>query len=215
MPSVSPSRAHAWTVFFPATHDNDDDKNQIPHLSLLYLQHRKSWGFVSAFILSGGLHALCSLFTHDHPVVRLKAITTFVSITAHEDFDWFRPVIRRRRGPAGGAGGGAGGDNTTEAKLHRALLSLRLDPSFISGLIANSWGRGSIAAGAEDEGRGQTFPGGCLMCLEVRYPSFMFPEPRNSKNLVKRIKRSGSAGKQNQSIVNVRFGCSWSNTCTP
>ncbi len=159
-------------------------QNQIPHLSLLYLQHRKSWGFVSTFILSGGLHALCSLFTHDHPVVRLKAITTLVSITAHEGFDWFRPVLRRRRNPGGGGGGGAGEDNTTEARLHRALLGLRLDPSFISGLIANSWGGGSITSGAEDEGRGQTFPGGCLMCLEVGFFSFQFREPRNPDNII-------------------------------
>eukprot|EP00903_Cladosiphon_okamuranus_P015379 g14205.t1 len=147
---------------------------QIPHLSLLYLQHWKRWDFVSAFVLSGGLHALCSLLAHDNPVVRLKAISTLVSITAHRDFDWFHPPPRSR---AASPGGVVEANNTTEARLHRALLSLRLDPAFIPGLIANSWGGSlggdrkcaSTATGGEEEEKdgGRSFPGACLMCLEL------------------------------------------------
>ena len=165
-------------------HDVNNDGGgggeQIPHLSLLYLQHWKRWDFVSAFVLSGGLHTLCSLFAHDNPVVRLKAITTLVSITAHREFDWFTPPPRAR---AAGPGGVVVGNNTTEARLHRALLGLRQDPAFIPGLIANSWG-GRSGAGRrdtptavtgeedeeeeeEEEGGGGSFPGACLMCLEV------------------------------------------------
>ncbi|CAM9211051.1 unnamed protein product, partial [Hapterophycus canaliculatus] len=157
---------------------------QIPHLSLLYLQHWKRWDFVSSFVLAGGLHTLCSLFTHANLVVRMKAITTLISITAHRDFDWFTSPPRARnvstRGEA--AGGSIYANNTTEARLHRALLGLRLDPAFIPGLIANSWGgRGGGKDATEDEvvedcekegergGKveGETFPGACLMCLEL------------------------------------------------
>ncbi|CAM9216799.1 unnamed protein product, partial [Scytosiphon promiscuus] len=165
---------------------------QVPHLSLLYLQHWKRWDFVSSFVLAGGLHTLCSLFTHANPVVRMKAITTLVSITAHRDFDWFSPLPRVRPVSADEdkTGGSTYANNTTEARLHRALLGLRLDPAFISGLIANSWGGGARGGGSsgggkkttEDDvvasgekegegfgwrGEGKTFPGGCLMCLEL------------------------------------------------
>lgn len=130
---------------------------------------------MSAFVLSGGLHTLCSLFAHENPVIRLKAITTFVSITAHRDFDWFHPPSRSRADP----GEVVEGNNTTEARLHRALLGLRLDPTFIPGLIANSWG-GSLGGGRKDnstasggkedeEEGGGSFPGACLMCLEVSW----------------------------------------------
>ncbi|CAN0545484.1 unnamed protein product, partial [Ectocarpus sp. 12 AP-2014] len=90
---------------------------QVPHLSLLYLHHLKRWDFVSAFVLSGGLHALCSLFTHDNLVIRMKAITSLVSITAHPGFDWFAP-------PPGRIKGRTNNSSTTEARLHRALLGL-------------------------------------------------------------------------------------------
>ncbi|CAN0481854.1 unnamed protein product, partial [Ectocarpus sp. 8 AP-2014] len=92
------------------------------HLSLLYLHHLKRWDFVSAFVLSGGLHALCSLFTHDNLVVRMKAITSLVSITAHPGFDWFAP-------PPGRIKGRTNNSNTIEARLHRALLGLRSEPA--------------------------------------------------------------------------------------
>ncbi|CAM9952108.1 unnamed protein product, partial [Ectocarpus sp. 8 AP-2014] len=141
---------------------------QIPHLSLLYLHHLKRWDFVSAFVLSGGLHALCSLFTHDNLVVRMKAITSLVSITAHPGFDWFAP-------PPGRIKGRTNNSNTIEARLHRALLGLRSEPAFISGLIANSWSGGAAgddtdatAIEATEGARGgKTFPGACLMCLEL------------------------------------------------
>lgn len=148
---------------------------------------------MSSFVLAGGLHTLCSLFTHANPVVRMKAITTLVSITAHKDFDWFTPPPRVRSVSLSGkgAGGSTYANNTTDARLHRALLGLRLDPVFISGLIANSWGgggaggEGATKAEAEVDGQkmdgnekgggggggrkdvGKAFPGGCLMCLEV------------------------------------------------
>lgn len=104
----------------------------------------------------------------------MKAITTLVSITAHREFDWFSPPPRLNPTRRGGAVGG--GNNTTVARLHRALLGLRSDRAFISGLIANSWGGGSgggssgetaVVAGDEEEGT-KTFPGACLMCLEVK-----------------------------------------------
>lgn len=141
---------------------------QIPHLSLLYLHHWKRWGFVSEFVLAGGLHTLACLFRHDNPIVRIKAINTLVNITAHRDFDWFRapPNHRRRRTQSDETDAG-----TVEARLHRALLRLRSDSSFISGLIANSWG-GSFAAdlkGGTGSGARNTFPGICLICLEVTY----------------------------------------------
>ncbi|CBJ31698.1 conserved unknown protein [Ectocarpus siliculosus] len=141
---------------------------QIPHLSLLYLHHLKRWDFVSAFVLSGGLHALCPLFTHDNLVVRMKAITSLVSITAHPGFDWFAPLPGRIKGTANNS-------NAIDARLHRALLGLRSEPAFISGLIANSWSGGAAvddtdatAIEATEGGRGgKTFPGACLMCLEL------------------------------------------------
>ncbi|CAN0143020.1 unnamed protein product, partial [Ectocarpus sp. 13 AM-2016] len=140
---------------------------QVPHLSLLYLHHLKRWDFVSAFVLSGGLHALCSLFTHDNLVVRMKAITSLVSITSHPGFDWFAP-------PPGCIKGSANNSKTIKARLHRALLGLRSEPAFISGLIANSWSGGAAgdtdapAIEATEGGRGgKTFPGACLMCLEL------------------------------------------------
>ncbi|CAN0140093.1 unnamed protein product [Ectocarpus sp. 6 AP-2014] len=141
---------------------------QIPHLSLLYLHHLKRWDFVSAFVLSGGLHALCPLFTHDNLVVRMKAITSLVSITAHPGFDWFARLPGRIKGRTNNS-------NTIEARLHRALLGLRSEPAFISGLIANSWSGGAAGDDTDataieaTEGRrgGKTFPGACLMCLEL------------------------------------------------
>lgn len=127
---------------------------QIPHLSLLYLHHWKRWDFVSAFVLAGGLHALSSLFTHENFIVRANAINTFVNITAHRDFDWFAR---------------SGDGSTTEARLHRAMLRLRSDPAFIPGLIANSWGtpEGEHDRPAGEKKQARTFPGGCLICLEV------------------------------------------------
>ncbi|CAN0304055.1 unnamed protein product, partial [Laminaria digitata] len=133
---------------------------QIPHLSLLYLKHWKRWEFVSAFVLAGGMHSLSPLFVHANRIVRMKAINTLVNITAHRDFDWFRPPPRHR--------GGEGEGRTIEARLHRALLGLRSDPTFISGLIANSWGAsGGGRAKAGKNGEGGTFPGACLACLQV------------------------------------------------
>lgn len=110
---------------------------------------------MSAFVLAGGLHALCSLFAHQNLVVRTKTITVFASITGHVDFDWFRPPRGAR-----------------DARLHRALLGLRADPSFLSGLIANSWGSVSETTGAAKESaekldNRRTFPGGALISLEV------------------------------------------------
>lgn len=114
---------------------------------------------MSSFVLSGGLHSLCTLFKHENLVVRMNAINTVVNITAHRGFNWFRP-------PQG----------ATESRLHRALLSLRDDPAFLSGLIENSWGSATPAAAAgKDDREGEerrcikrkTFPGGCLITLEV------------------------------------------------
>lgn len=119
------------------------------------MQHWKRWEFVSAFVLAGGLHSLCSLFAHDNSIVRMKAINTLVNITAHRAFDWFRPPPRQRDG------------GTVEARLHRALLGLRSDPAFISGLIANSWGASGGGRAKTAGGKGGTFPGACLICLEV------------------------------------------------
>ncbi|CAN0565746.1 unnamed protein product, partial [Ectocarpus sp. 12 AP-2014] len=89
------------------------------------------------------------------------------SITAHPGFDWFAP-------PPGRIKGRTNNSSTTEARLHRALLGLRSEPAFISGLIANSWSGGAAgdtdatAIGATEGGRGgKTFPGSCLMCLEL------------------------------------------------
>lgn len=127
---------------------------QIPYLSLLYLQHWKRWNFVSGFIFAGGLHALCGLFMHSNLVVRMKAVNTFATITSHSAFDWF-----------------CSPRSSTEARLHQALLALRTDPGFLSGLIANSWGSVPAVMGYEEDtastANGKTFPGGALMCLEV------------------------------------------------
>lgn len=85
----------------------------------------------------------------------MKAINTLVNITAHRAFNWFRPPPRLRNG------------DTVEARLHRALLGLRSDPAFISGLIANSWGANGGGRAKTGTGEGGTFPGACLICLEV------------------------------------------------
>lgn len=107
---------------------------------------------MSTFVISGGLHSLCSLFAHKNLVVRMNAICTFVNITAHKDFNWFRSPR-----------------NSTELRLHRALIDLREDPSFLSGLISNSWGAALPARTESAELAGaKTFPGGCIISLEVK-----------------------------------------------
>lgn len=141
------------------------------HLSLLYLQHWKRWDFVTAFAISGGLRSLCSLFAHKNLVIRMNAICTFVNITAHKDFDWFRS-------PRG----------ASELKLHDALAALRYDPCFLPGLIANSWstaaappGRRGASPGGAGVKDGKTFPGGCLISLEVNELVTLLVEQRDAQ----------------------------------
>ncbi|CAM9858954.1 unnamed protein product, partial [Choristocarpus tenellus] len=156
---VTPDEASRYILFFPnedqaayypllidqapdgAPLDHPNKKLQIQHLTLLYILHVRSWSFLSSFVVAGGLPVLSTLLVHPHLVLRSQAVSILASVTSHESFDWFST-------PKG----------TTEAALHHSMLVLRTVPTFLPGLLGNSWGPGC---------KGKTFPGGALICLEI------------------------------------------------